>query len=101
MSKVEHVRRLVMSKENTAVAILDTHPEAEKAGKELHRSGFDFDRKKRSIVGRDYHAEEHAVGDRNAHPLDRRECFVLLAGGTFTLGMPRREYREFHERSGR
>jgi hypothetical protein len=85
-----------MSKENAAVAILNTHTEAEKAGNELHRSGFD--RRKRSIVGRDYHTEEHVVGDCNAHPLDHRGCLVLLAGGSFTLGIPRREYQEFHER---
>jgi hypothetical protein len=88
-----------MSKENAAVAILNTHPEAEKAGKELHRSGLE--RRKRSIPGGDYHTEEHVVGDRIAHLLDHSECRVLLAGGSLTLEIPRREYQEFHERFGR
>ena len=42
-----------MSKENVAVAIFNTHVEAENAVKELQKS--DFDMKKLSIVGRDYH----------------------------------------------
>jgi hypothetical protein len=46
----------------------------------------------------DYHTEEHVVGDRIAHPLDHSECRVLLAGGSFTLEIPRRKYAEFHER---
>jgi uncharacterized membrane protein len=46
------------------VAVFDRHEDAEKAIRELQRGGFDM--KKLSIVGRDYHTEEHAVGFYNA-----------------------------------
>jgi hypothetical protein len=49
-----------MSKGNVAVALFNTHVEAENAVKELQKSGFDM--KKLSIVGKDYHTEEHVVG---------------------------------------
>ena len=52
-------------KDNTnCVAVFDRHEDAEKAIRELQRGGFDM--KKLSIVGRDYHTEEHAVGFYNA-----------------------------------
>ena len=53
-----------MSETNSVVAIYDTHVQAEEAVKELQRSGFDM--KKMSIVGKDYHTEEHVVGYYNA-----------------------------------
>ena len=53
-----------MSEENAVVAIYDTHSQAEEALKELQRSGFEM--KKLSIVGKDYHTEEHVVGYYNA-----------------------------------
>ena len=46
------------------VAIYNTHTEAESAIKELQRSGFDI--KKLSIVGKEYHSEEHVIGYYNA-----------------------------------
>ena len=46
------------------VAVFDRHEDAEKAIRELQQGGFDM--KKLSIVGRDYHTEEHAVGFYNA-----------------------------------
>ena len=49
---------------NAVVAIYKSHTEAEAAVKELQRSGFDM--KKLSIVGRDYHTDEHVVGYYNA-----------------------------------
>lgn len=49
---------------NALVASYDTHVGAEAAVEELHRSGFDM--KKLSIVGRDFHTEEHVVGFYNA-----------------------------------
>lgn len=49
---------------NAVVAYYNTHVEAEVAIEELHKSGFDM--KKLSIVGRDYHTEEHVVGFYNA-----------------------------------
>jgi len=48
---------------DSIVAVLSTHLEAEKIVKELQKAGFDM--KKLSIVGRDYHAEEHVVGYYN------------------------------------
>jgi uncharacterized membrane protein len=52
-----------MSENNAIVAIYNTHTEAENAIKELQRSGFDI--KKLSIVGREYHSEEHVTGYYN------------------------------------
>ena len=52
-----------MSETNSVVAIYETHSQAEEAVKELQRAGFDM--KKMSIVGRDYHTEEHVVGYYN------------------------------------
>ncbi len=45
---------------NAAVAIYPNHEGAEAAIKELQKSGFDL--KKLSIVGKEYHTEEHVVG---------------------------------------
>jgi hypothetical protein len=53
-----------MLKNNAVVAIYNTHTEAERAIIELQRSGFDI--KKLSIVGKEYHSEEHVVGYYNA-----------------------------------
>ena len=52
-----------MTKTNSVVAIYKTHSQAEEAVKELQRSGFDM--KKMSIVGKDYHSDEHVVGYYN------------------------------------
>ena len=52
-----------MSETNAAVAIYDTHSQAEDAVKELQRSGIDM--KKLSIVGKDDHTEEQVVGYYN------------------------------------
>ncbi|GBE37068.1 hypothetical protein BMS3Bbin07_01227 [bacterium BMS3Bbin07] len=49
--------------QNSVVSIFNTHTEAEEAVRELQKSGFDM--KKLSIVGKDYHAEEHVVGYYN------------------------------------
>ena len=53
-----------MNKNNAIVAIYPSHTAAEAAVKELQQSGFDM--KKLSIVGRDYHTDEHVVGYYNA-----------------------------------
>ena len=53
-----------MSKNNSIVAIYPSHTAAETAIKELQHSGFDM--KKLSIVGRDYHTDEHVIGYYNA-----------------------------------
>jgi uncharacterized membrane protein len=52
-----------MPKEDVAVAVYNTHLEAEQAVKTLQKGGFDM--KKLSIVGRDYHSEQHVVGYYN------------------------------------
>jgi len=48
---------------NSVVAIYPLHTAAEAGIKELQRSGFDM--KKLSIIGRDYHTDEHVVGYYN------------------------------------
>jgi len=53
-----------MSEKNSVVAIYESHHQAEDAVRELQKSGFDMT--KLSIVGRDYHTDEHVVGYYNA-----------------------------------
>ena len=53
-----------MSENKAMVAIFNTHTEVESAIKELQKSGFDI--KKLSIVGTEYHTEEHVIGYYNA-----------------------------------
>ena len=50
----------MMSNTNSVVAIFESHDQAEDAVRELQKDGFDM--KKLSIVGKDYHTEEHVVG---------------------------------------
>jgi uncharacterized membrane protein len=52
-----------MSEKNSIVAIFASHNDAENAVRELQKSGFDM--KKLSIVGKDYHTDEHVVGYYN------------------------------------
>ncbi|NOU11057.1 MAG: DUF1269 domain-containing protein [Nitrospira sp.] len=52
-----------MSEHNAVVAIYNTHTEAESSIKELKRAAFDIT--KLSIVGKDYHTDEHVVGYYN------------------------------------
>ena len=52
-----------MSKQNSVVAVFESHTQAEDAVRELQESGFDM--KKLSIVGKDYHTDEHVVGYYN------------------------------------
>ena len=52
-----------MANNNSIVAVYPSHTAAEAAIKELQHAGFDL--KKLSIVGRDYHTEEHVVGYYN------------------------------------
>jgi len=53
-----------MSEHNSIVAVFESHNHAEDAVRELQKSGFDMT--KLSIVGRDYHTDEHVVGYYNA-----------------------------------
>ena len=50
-------------KTNFVIAIFESHNQAEDAVRELQKDGFDM--KKLSIVGKDYHTEEHVVGYYN------------------------------------
>src|SRR6202050_2755235 len=52
-----------MSELNAVVAVYRTHVEAEEAVKELQRAGIDM--RSLSIVGKDTHTDEHAVGYYN------------------------------------
>ncbi len=49
-----------MTSTNSVVAVFESHNQAEEAIRELQKDGFDM--KKLSIVGKDYHTEEHVVG---------------------------------------
>lgn len=53
-----------MTRNDAVVAVYRSHAEAEGAVQELRRDGYDM--KKLSIVGKDYHTEEHVVGYYNA-----------------------------------
>ena len=53
----------VTNKCNAVVAVYATHASAELAIKELQHSGFDLT--KLSIIGRDYHTDEHVIGYYN------------------------------------
>ena len=53
-----------MNIKSSVVAIYDAHEKAEAAIRELQKSGFTM--KNLSIVGKDYHSEEHVVGYYNA-----------------------------------
>lgn len=53
-----------MSEHNAVVGIYNAHTDAEAAVKELQKSEFDM--QKLSIVGKDYHTEEHVIGYYNA-----------------------------------
>ena len=52
-----------MADEGGVIAVYNSHVEAEDGIKQLQKSGFDM--KKLSIVGKDYHTEEHPVGYYN------------------------------------
>jgi hypothetical protein len=64
--------------------VYNSHTEAEASIKELQRSGFDM--KKLSIVGKDYHTEEHVIGYYNTG--DRMKVWDKLGafwGGFWSL----------------
>ena len=70
-----------MAERNAVVGIFDSHLKAETSIKELQRAGFDM--KKLSIVGKDYHPEEHVVGYYNVG--DRMKVWGKL--GAFWGGL--------------
>jgi hypothetical protein len=70
-----------MDQSNSTVAIYDTHTFAEDAIKALREARFEM--KQLSIIGKDYHTEEHAIGFYNAG--DRMKFWGKL--GAFWGGM--------------
>ena len=70
-----------MSKTDIAVAVYDSHRQAEDAVHKLAKAGFDM--KTISIIGKDYHTEQHVVGYFNTG--DRVKYFGKL--GAFWGGM--------------
>jgi uncharacterized membrane protein len=48
------------NQEHSVVAVYDSHVDADTALKELQKAGLDM--KRLSIIGKDYHTEEHALG---------------------------------------
>jgi hypothetical protein len=52
-----------MAENDAVVEFYNSHTEREASIKEIRRSGFDM--KKLSIVGTDYHTEEHVIGYYN------------------------------------
>lgn len=70
-----------MATEDACVATFPSHEEAEKSVKALEQAGFDMT--KLSIVGKDYHSEEHVVGYYNAG--DRMKAWGKL--GAFWGGL--------------
>jgi uncharacterized membrane protein len=53
-----------MTDTNSVIAVYENHSGAEAAVKELQKSGFDME--KLSVVGKDFHTDEHVVGYYNA-----------------------------------
>ncbi|MBF0206377.1 MAG: permease [Oligoflexia bacterium] len=51
------------TEKNSVVAVFNTHQEAENAIAELEKGGIEL--KQLSIVGKDYHSEEHVIGCYN------------------------------------
>ncbi len=70
-----------MNKTDIAVAVYDSHGQAEDAVHKLAKAGFDM--KTISIIGKDYHTEQHVVGYFNTG--DRVKYFGKL--GAFWGGM--------------
>ena len=70
-----------MSQIDIAVAVYETHTQAEDAVHKLSKAGLDM--KTISIIGKDYHTEEHVVGYFNAG--DRARFFGKL--GAFWGGL--------------
>lgn len=75
------IKEQTLNNPDIAVAVYDTHTQAESAVIKLQRAGFDM--KKISILGKDYETEEHVVGYFNAG--DRAKFFGKL--GAFWGGL--------------
>jgi hypothetical protein len=73
--------RMNITGHKAVAGVYNTHTEAEAAVRELQKAGFDM--KKLSIVGKDYHTEEHVVGYYNTG--DRMKAWGKL--GAFWGGL--------------
>jgi uncharacterized membrane protein len=74
----------IMEEQNVTVGTFDSHAEAEAAIRELHKSNFNM--QKLSIIGKDFHTEEHVAGYYNTG--DRVKFWGKLGafwGGLFGL----------------
>ena len=80
-SKENVSQSTIDSEMDTAVAVYPSHEEAEIVVKQLANSGFDMT--KLSIIGKDYHTEEHVVGYYNTG--DRMKAWG--ASGAFWGGL--------------
>lgn len=78
-----------MSRSNSTVSVYSSHVEAESALRELQQPGFDM--KKLTIVARDYHTDEKAVGYYNAG--DRMTYWGKLGAVHRILGQLLRKQR--------
>src|SRR5215203_1684026 len=59
----KRIRGVEIMKDDAAIAVFHSHRVAEEAVKLLQSDGFDMN--KLSIVGKDFHTEEHVVGFYN------------------------------------
>ena len=73
-----------MKKDDAAVAVYNSHAEAERAVQDLQRGGYDM--KKLSIVAKDYHTDEHVVGYYNAGDRMKYWGKWALFGAVFGVG---------------
>ena len=81
-----------MSISNSVVAVFESHSQAEDAIRQLQQNGFDM--KNLSIVGKDYHTEEHVVGyystcDRMSYWGKQGAFWGGLWGGLWGCSAPR------------
>ena len=67
---------------HSVVAVFHAHTEAEDAVKSLQKAGFDMT--KLSIIGRDYHAEEHVVGYYNTGEISQARDILQSASSLET-----------------
>jgi uncharacterized membrane protein len=75
---------MAVLRKSTIVAVYPTHTDAEAGIKELQHAGFDM--KRLSIVGKDYHTEEHVVGFYNVgHRMKYWGKLGAFWGGVWSL----------------
>jgi hypothetical protein len=60
MTDMKELKEMLMNEQSNAVAVYDSHIQAEEALRKLSTASFDI--KKLSIIGKGYHSEESVVG---------------------------------------